>query len=685
MFRKIVSNLAFSPALVNQLGFYAKRLRKEELTRRMGLIFTALALVMQSFAVFTPPEAANAASSRDFIYGGVSSLDQFLRAYDKNQGNIKDIFTGYAGITRAEIAATKLTTWQVGDTQSWGRKAVVSTAQGEVKHTIRDTKGNAITSVYSHPQKIFFKKSTSRDYGWVGYSKSIGWFAISKACANLVTKKLPTPPPTPNAICSNLVVTPISRTKFTLAASSSAKNGATISTYTYVVKNDKNATVKTVTNRSSASTNRTDVELTSDGTYTASVTVATSTGDKTSANCRKNIVVNPTPPKDISVCDTTAKKIVTIKETEFNDKKHSRTLSDCDTPLPVYVCQSLTIKQVSRDRFTFATDYSVKNATFEKVTYTVKDASGKQLYSGTDAAYTQAKAGTYFVAATVTVTANGKQVTATSADCNGSFTVTPEVEKVCILANKKVATIDIATFNPTLHSRNLKDCETVVTPPCPVNPDILSNNEECQPCPGDESLWVKDDACAAQIIRTKSAFNRTAGKNATEIAAKAGQTIEYSLTVRNDGKQEASVDLVDELRDVLEYATLINPGAGTYNKEAQTLNWEVTSLAPGTERTFTYSVQMKDKIDALGTGVSDRYSYDCRIVNTFGNSITVDVDCPPSKVVEQVVTELPTTGPGINMALGAIVSTIIVYFYARSRQLSKEVRLIRRDLNNGTI
>jgi len=40
MFRKIVSNLPFSPALVGQLGFYAKRLRKEETTRRLGLILS---------------------------------------------------------------------------------------------------------------------------------------------------------------------------------------------------------------------------------------------------------------------------------------------------------------------------------------------------------------------------------------------------------------------------------------------------------------------------------------------------------------------------------------------------------------------------------------------------------------------------------------------------------------------
>ena len=54
MFRKIVSNLPFSPALVGQLGFYAKRLKKEETTRRLGLIFIALALVVQSLAVFQP-------------------------------------------------------------------------------------------------------------------------------------------------------------------------------------------------------------------------------------------------------------------------------------------------------------------------------------------------------------------------------------------------------------------------------------------------------------------------------------------------------------------------------------------------------------------------------------------------------------------------------------------------------
>ncbi|MEO7905141.1 MAG: hypothetical protein ABIR91_05115 [Candidatus Saccharimonadales bacterium] len=381
---KIVSNLAFSPALVGQLGFYAKRLRKEETTRRIGLIFTALALVVQSFAVFTPPDAANAASSRDFIYGGVSSLDQFVRAYDKNQGNLKDIFT-YAGVTRSEILNTKLTTWTVGDTQSWGRKPITSTANGEVKHDVRDNDGKIVSTVYSHPQKLFFKSGTSKDYGWVGQSKKLGWFAISKACANLVTKRMPTPPPKPLATCSNLVISKISRTKFTMDASGSVKNGAKITGYAYTVKDSTNKTVFSTTNKTTATNNSTSVTLSNDGKYTANVSIATTAGTKEGGNCRKNITVTPPPAKDITVCDVTAKKIITIKETDFDSKKHSKNLKDCDTPLPVYVCQSLSIRQISRDTFKFTTDYSVKNVTFKSVEYTVKDASGKQLYKGTDA------------------------------------------------------------------------------------------------------------------------------------------------------------------------------------------------------------------------------------------------------------------------------------------------------------
>lgn len=88
----------------------------------------------------------------------------------------------------------------------------------------------------------------------------------------------------------------------------------------------------------------------------------------------------------------------------------------------------------------------------------------------------------------------------------------------------------------------------------------------------------------------------------------------------------------------------------------------------------------------MGTGVSDRSSYDCKMINTFGNSVSINIDCPVQKqVVERTVAELPHTGPRENMIFAGVIFSIVAYFYARSRQVKKEVRLIRRDLNAGTI
>jgi LPXTG-motif cell wall-anchored protein len=71
--------------------------------------------------------------------------------------------------------------------------------------------------------------------------------------------------------------------------------------------------------------------------------------------------------------------------------------------------------------------------------------------------------------------------------------------------------------------------------------------------------------------------------------------------------------------------------------------------------------------------------------NAFGNSVMINVNCPTIKVVEQTVTELPKTGAGANIAFGASLLAVVTYFYTRSRQTGKEVKLIRRDFNTGTI
>ncbi|HET6622760.1 MAG TPA: hypothetical protein VFG56_02385, partial [Candidatus Saccharimonadales bacterium] len=218
MFRKLVENVPFSPALVGQLGFYAHRLKKEEATRRLGLVFTALALVVQSLAVFAPPESANAANPSDFIYGGVTSVHQVLEAYDRSargNGDLKDIMD-YVGITRAELARMKSGSINskghgTGDRawQTWGREHRFSAAKGEVKHIVPlDHGGNS--TVYSKPLWLYDHLPYTIKHGstypaFVGHSKKLGDFAIMKGCGNLVSTKTPKPAPKAhflNATCS---------------------------------------------------------------------------------------------------------------------------------------------------------------------------------------------------------------------------------------------------------------------------------------------------------------------------------------------------------------------------------------------------------------------------------------------------------------------------------------------------
>jgi uncharacterized repeat protein (TIGR01451 family) len=554
MFRKLVSNLAFSPALVGQLGFYAKRLKKEEATRRVGLIFTALALVVQSFAVFSPPEPANASSSADFITGGVSSLQGYLSNYDANTHNIKDLFTTL-GITRANVAAAKPQQINSKGLYSWGLTPHFSAAQGEQAFTIKTSNGGTRT-FYSRPLHLWDSgrnASTGSYYNtYVGKSSSGMWFALMKICGNLVLKVVPPKPkcpsnmtgtypncivppkmctvpgkeklpanspdckPSPVAQCDGLNITKLI-SSYQLNASGSASNGATIKGYKYVIKKDGKV-VKTQTVTSAASSNTYIYSQTLKGSYSVEMTVLTSLGDKTGPNCVKTFAI-PAPQM------------------------------------------------------------------------------------------------------------------------------------------------------------------------CPQNPSLPLSSPECQPCPGDTTIWIKDATCAASVIQTKSANNTTQGNvDATTTTAKAGDKIIYTLTSANHGKASSDTVVVEDLSDVSEYAEVIDPGSGTYDSVAKKLTWPSMTLKPGETQTRMFTVQVYDKIPEMGQGVSNHTSYDCTMTNTFGNSIDINVECPIQKVVvEQTVAELPHTGPRENMIFAGGLFSIVAFFYARSRQMKKEVRLIRRDLNAGTI
>jgi len=106
MFEKIIANLPYNPALIKELGFYARRARKEETIRRLGLVFIVLAFFVQFFAFISPPQPSLADSTNDMINGGFSTVGELVA---NCQANIKDYATilKFYGLNCSDLAFGK--------------------------------------------------------------------------------------------------------------------------------------------------------------------------------------------------------------------------------------------------------------------------------------------------------------------------------------------------------------------------------------------------------------------------------------------------------------------------------------------------------------------------------------------------------------------------------------------------
>lgn len=525
MFKKIVSQLSFSPALVGQLSFYAKRLKKEQTTRRLGLVFVALALVVQSLVVFQPPQSANAANASDMIPGGLGlgsarSFSNFLGPYDRNERHQKDIYN-YFGITREEImgASSNFSHFTVGNRISWG----FENRAGATTVSITDAAGTAVSTLYGRPLKTN-NPVNDEIYAYIGHSNKAGWFAIMQSCGNLVTDIYPTPPPPPTP--------PPTPTAAKITSSKSAV-------------------------------------ITTQGNVDATKSTA-KVNDK-----------------------------VTFKLTATNSGQTAATIDFNDN---------------IADTLSFS----------------------KLIDNGGGTLNTKTKVLSWVA---VNVPAGGTVSKSFTVQMNSSLETTKTDCKLVNIFTDSTVTVPVG---------------------CTLPP--------------------------ANIVLSKSAKNVSQGNiDATTTTAKEKDQITFTLTARNKGGTSKDVTFEDMIGDTLEYSKLTDNGGGTYTQSTRTLAWPTVNLKAGATEIRTFTIQILAQIPATPTGQSDPSSYDCRIENVFGNDVIINVNCPTPKVIEQVVPELPHTGPTENMIFAGIVLSIVTFFYFRSKQLSTEVRLIRRDLNGGTI
>lgn len=388
MFRKLVSNLPYSPALITEVGFYAKRLRGEDVTRRVTVLFVALALIMQSLSLLSPAQSANASSEQDIIRGGVSDLNDFLTRYDHNEDDVKDIYSA-VGVSRSEIAAAHPGTIRASDnTYVMSRYGQLSASQHEISMSYQRSAGGTGIRYFSPLAEISGSSQTFK--GWIGQSAALGWFAIIQSNGSLATHGLPT-----------------------------------------------------------------------------------------------------------------------------------------------------------------------------------------------------------------------------------SFS--------------------------------------------PVGADANS---------------------ATKVI---SAENLTQNQSAEKTKLEPGDKVSYTLQLSNDHSTSVTDTFSVRIADILEYATLIDAGGGTVDSTSSTLSWPDVQLAPGASQQRTFVVQVLDQIPSTGVGQSNPESYDCKLTTSFGNALNLPVDCPPIKTVEAAFYQMPDLGIGGNMIFSGALLLVVVFFALRTKQLRKEIRIIRHNFNTGII
>lgn len=630
MFRKLVSSLPFSPALVGQLGFYARRLRKEEITRRLGLIFTVLAVIMQSFTVFSAPEQALADSNSNVVSTGIYSIQQALDIYDagsNGQNDFKDLMN-YIGITRDEIGAMNQNVQYIcSSDQSWisfGRQHHYSSAEGELVHTIPLAAGGSST-FYSVPLYRFDSVNNHINCydSYIGWSAKAGTFSIMRKCGNI-------------QVTENVQKFP--KGHFVTASCKAIKGYAyderqenlPVTVYLYLDgPPGKGKQFGPLT------ANQADPSSPISGSHGFSFDV-------------------PEEYQKIGHTTTVWASLVPLAGWSQPMVQFDNTVEipgNCTPPeVASASCSLLSLIQIDRTRIRLdATAATQHGATISSYTFKIVDKSSNKVYEKTISS-TLAKLSSEtidlsndgeYLASVVVKTSVGDK---TSADCAAPFKISPPNKCKFIGAS-----------------------------------DLNIDDANCKPCPYNDKIWIKNNDCAPKINEFKEAKNLTKNKDATSAAAAPSDRIEYTVYTTNAGDIALTTSVNESIADILDYSRLIDAGGGTFDSNTKILSWNDVKLDAQKTDVRKFIVQLLDVIPATSQGGNNAAAFNCVMTNSYGKTIEIKVECPLVKGVETTVKAIPSTGPGENVMFATIVLMVVTYLYARSRQMRKEVQVIRGD------
>lgn len=698
MFRKLVSNLPFSPSLINQLGFYSRRLRGEKATRKIGLIFTALALVVQTITIIAPAQSTLAASANDIVYGGNGKTHSgVISAYVNNRDSlgrrdIRKIFNHY------DINETNL--------RNAKRVTIKSTVANNYWSTGRAPRGHGgeVAVQVSGGPRIYSRTL----HGWaanrnwqaleIKTSKGTRWILLE--CGNIVTQTV-TKPKKPDM-------------KVTKTVNKATANKGDKVTFTIKATNIGDGTAQNVLIYDDAPVG---LDLLNDGLATDPI----KSPRRWEASRRFNIAPGQTYTYRINA-KVTKWGPVSLTNKACVDFFDINIYNNCGTvkitvpqgcPLPgkdnlpknhanCKTNPGLSIAKVSSqknlkvgDEFDYK--LSVKNTgdtSLTKVVVVDKAPSELEFIRAKEPRATNFRnltnkreytSGTFALSkgASVEITIRAKVISASDKSVKNT---------ACVLGGSGDASagacddddITIKEVCPT--NPNLAQDDPSCQPPCPIEgkEHLQQNSPECRPC--DESRQDDEGKDISCLIFSKRARNVTQDiSNANGTTAKAGDTIEYTLSVTNTSKETRTGFVVEEnLEDVLEYADILDNSGATFTDDpVKMLTWDPVNIRPNETITRTVTIKIKSPIPATPASTSDPYSYDLKITNMYGNTVQINLPPHPIKTIERTVTQLPNTGLGANVIIGALLLGGATYFYYRSRLLIKEVGLVRQQFNYG--
>jgi uncharacterized repeat protein (TIGR01451 family) len=656
MFRKLVSNLPFHPAVLEQAGFYLNRLRQENSIRRLGLLLSVLVLLLQAITIIFPSKPSLATSANDLVYGA-KSKDQILQAYNDNRDSLgrKDIRAIYDHYGIGSIQISSANSQKIGSRE----RDFISTGRGASPgiDTFVSIPGVSDGGIFQRPLRNWETAGHEKTFNTLTGMSSFGFrfWLITDGCGNIVFEN--------NSLIPNLNI--IKK----VVTGSTAKIGSQIS-YQIQFQNSGLATAKGL-----KITDTLPKEL----SYVSY-----------SSNVDLNFVQNgqilnwtiANPGQQLSPSQrwyTINLQLKVIKQA--SSKKVCNSASISANGLSSKVANSSTEERCITISVPTCpgTGLPIPNNGVESCKVTCPD--------GSTIPYNQ-------VCSIPQLSCLDLQIVDTSTWDSRKFKTTTIYQKgaspkqiIYYVNNKKVAVLPIINGADSQLFSYKFDSEGIFT----IKAELEANYGKVQP--SDEcqltEIIKKPTSPAARVTTDKAVTNLTQGlADANNTTAQPGDSLKYTLYITNIGEIALKNFKLDgeygeSINDVLEYTDLIDKGDAFYNKSTNFLTWAAVDIAPGVTIQKTFTIKVKNPLPATPISASDPLSYDYNLQNRYGRQVIVHLNKPATKVIEQTANTLPNTGPGTGIIITFILVTVIAYFYFRSRLLAKELNIIYRAYSTG--